>query len=90
MQRDREETRTLLNHLLDSTRRVDLHCGEVIEAIDFGRLFREFLAEGIREIVCGIRGLKSKNEMGGCIERNWMWWRHVRSIAQIHELVRVG
>ena len=39
--------RTLLDHLLDRTRRVDLHRKEVVEAIDLGRLLGELLAKRI-------------------------------------------
>ena len=44
----RTKTRnTLLDHLLDRTRRVYLHRREVVEPIDFGRIFGELLAKGI-------------------------------------------
>ena len=42
-----EALRTLLDHLLDRTRRVDLHRKEVVEAIDLGRLLGELLAKRI-------------------------------------------
>ena len=45
---------TLIDHLLDRARRVDLHRKEVVKAVYFCRFFREFLPECIREVVCGI------------------------------------
>ena len=45
---------TLIDHLLDRARRVDLHRKEVVKAVYFCRFFRELLPECIREVVCGI------------------------------------
>jgi hypothetical protein len=45
---------TLLDHLLDSTCRIDLHSGEVIEAVHLGGVFGELLAKCVRQIVCWI------------------------------------
>ena len=52
-----EALRTLLDHLLDRARRVDLHRKEVVEAIDFRRLLGELLAKRVGQIVCWIRRL---------------------------------
>lgn len=41
----RNEKRTLVDHLLDRTRRVDLHGIEVLEPIHFRRLLGELLSE---------------------------------------------
>lgn len=53
------DARTLLDHLLNSTRRVDLHCRQVIKSVHFRRVFAELLAERIGQVVGGIRGLIS-------------------------------
>jgi len=43
----REGKRTLVDHLLDGTRRVDFHGVEVLEPVYFRRFFRELLSECI-------------------------------------------
>lgn len=48
---------TLFDHLLDRACRVDFHCREVIEPVDFGSIFGELLTKCIGEIVCRIGGL---------------------------------
>ena len=48
---------TLVDHFLNRACGIDLHGIEVVESIDFGRVFRELLAEGIRQVVCRIGGL---------------------------------
>ena len=53
-----QAARTLLHHFLDGARRIDFHSVEVIESVDLGRIFRELLAKGIREVVSGISGLR--------------------------------
>lgn len=40
-------SRTFIDHLLERGCRVDLHCKQVIEAIDFGGVFTELLAKGV-------------------------------------------
>lgn len=47
--------RTLFDHLLNGARRIDLHSGEVFEAVHFRSILRELLAECIGEVVCRIR-----------------------------------
>ena len=44
---ERKRNNTLLDHLLDRARMVDLHRKEVVEAIDLGRLLGELLAKRI-------------------------------------------
>ena len=39
--------RTLVDHLLDRTRRVDFHGIEVLEPVHFRRLFGELLSERV-------------------------------------------
>jgi len=43
----REGKRTLFDHLLDGTRRVDFHGKEVFEPVYFRRFFGELLSERI-------------------------------------------
>jgi hypothetical protein len=46
--------RTLFNHLLDGTRRVDFHGKQVLESVDFGCILRKLLTKGIGKIVSWI------------------------------------
>ena len=55
---NRSRQHTLLDHFLDGTSRVDFHSVEIIEAIDFGSIFRELLTKSIGEIVGRIGRLK--------------------------------
>jgi len=41
------DCQTLIDHLLERGCRVDLHCKQVIEAIDLGGVFTELLAKRI-------------------------------------------
>lgn len=50
----RKPARTLVDHLLDSTCRINLHREQIIESIDFGRVFGKLLPECIGEIVCWV------------------------------------
>ena len=45
---------TLFHHLLDGTRRVDLHREQVVEPVHLCRILGELLAECVREVVCRI------------------------------------
>lgn len=50
--------RTLLDHLLNSTRWVNLHREEVVKAVDFRRVLRELLTKCIGQVMCWICGLQ--------------------------------
>ena len=45
---------TLFDHLLNCTRRVDLHRKEVVKPVDFGCILGELLAKGVGQVVCWI------------------------------------
>lgn len=60
---------TLLYHLLNGTRWIDLHREKVIKAINFRSIFRKLLTEGIREIVSWIRGLRVVRGVIQCTNR---------------------
>ena len=51
---------TLFDHLLDRACRVDFHCREVIEPVDFGSIFGELLTKCIGQVMSWIRGLNKK------------------------------
>ena len=65
---------TLIDHLLDRARRVDLHRKEVVKAVYFCRFFRELLPECIREVVCGIGRLCVRCAVTFVFVR-WEWGR---------------
>ena len=54
--------RTLLDHLLNSTRWVNLHGEEVVKAVDFRRVLRELLAKCIGQVMCWICGLHDQSD----------------------------
>lgn len=51
--------RTLFDHLLNCTRRVDLHSEQIVKPVDLRRILGKLLPKRIRQIVRWIGGLEN-------------------------------